>query len=288
MEKKMAQHAIFITGAASGIGLVSAQRLERLGFRIFAGVLPGEDTAPLRNSLSKEAQIIPLDITDAGQIASMQAELEQALGDEGLHGLFNNAGVAITAPIELVPVEALRRQIETNLIGHFAVTQALLPLIRKARGRIVNTSSLAGRVAMPGMGPYSISKFALEALTDTLRLELREWGIHVAAIEPGVIKTPIWKRGVAYTDEIVAEVPETLRRLYEPLLNALRNVSQRSAETGASAELVADAVEHAFTTPRPRTRYLVGSDARRAALVAWLLPNRWADNIIMREYNLKT
>ncbi len=284
----MSQRTIFITGASSGIGLASAQRLDRHGFRVFAGVLPGEDTAPLRDSFSDQVHIIPIDITDAAMIASAQAEIERTLNGEGLYGLFNNAGVGITAPLELVPVEALRRQLEVNLIGHFAVTQALLPLIRQARGRIVNNSSVAGRVALPGMGPYSMSKFALEAFTDTLRLELRQWGIHVAAIEAGVISTPIWKRGIAHTDEIVAEVPEPLRRLYEPLLSALHIVAQRYSSGGAPPDRVAAAVEHAFTAARPRTRYLVGSDARRVNLIAWLLPNRWADNIIMSEYDLKT
>jgi NAD(P)-dependent dehydrogenase (short-subunit alcohol dehydrogenase family) len=284
----MSQRAIFITGASSGIGLASAQRLDRHGFRIFAGVLPGEDTSALRASVSNQVRIIPIDITDATLIASAQAEVERSLNGDSLFGLFNNAGVGITAPLELVPVEALRRQLEINLIGHFAVTQAFLPLIRQAHGRIVNTSSVAGRVALPGMGPYSMSKFALEAFTDTLRLELRQWGVHVAAIEPGVIKTPIWKRSIAHTDEIVSEAPEGLRSLYEPLLNALHIVAQRYADGGAPAEKVADAVEHAFTALRPRTRYLVGTDARRVDLIAWLLPDRWADNIIMGEYDLKT
>ncbi|HEY7923524.1 MAG TPA: SDR family oxidoreductase, partial [Vicinamibacteria bacterium] len=173
-----------VTGASSGIGAACAARLVRSGWRVLAGVRRKGD-AP------EGTEEVQLDVTDAAQIKAA------ADGVEELHALVNNAGIAIAMPLEFVPLDELRHQLEVNVVGQVAVTQAFLPVLRRARGRIVFVGSIAGRSALPFLGPYAASKHALEAIADSLRVELRPWGIHVAIVEPGSIRTPIWTRGAA-------------------------------------------------------------------------------------------
>ena len=145
-------------------------------------------------------------MTEAASIAAAGKAVGETVGEAGIAGLVNNAGIVVPGPLEAVPIEALRRQLEVNVIGPVAVTQALLPLLRKGRGRIVNISSINGGLAPPYMGPYAASKFAMEAITDALRSELRTWGIGVSAVEPGPIDTPIWEKSVAAADELVGRI----------------------------------------------------------------------------------
>ncbi len=206
-----------------------------------------------------------LDVTDAGAI--------RALEFERLDGLVNNAGIAVAAPLEDLPLEELRRQLEVNLVGQLAVTQALLPALRVARGRIVFVGSIAGRSALPFLGAYAISKFALEAVADSLRLEVAPHGIDVALVEPGTIATPIWTKPQPLAD-LVSE-------RYRARVEHFRTIAAARAAKAAPADRVAQAVEHALTASRPKTRYLVGRDARiRAALER--LPDRWRDRILSR------
>jgi NAD(P)-dependent dehydrogenase (short-subunit alcohol dehydrogenase family) len=176
--------AVVITGASTGIGAACAVHLDRLGFVVFAGVRKIEDGEALQRQGGAN-RLIPLilDVTDDGSIQQSRAIVAAHVGTNGLFGLINNAGIAVVGPLEAVPIPDLRRQLEINLIGQVAVTQTFLPLIRTARGRIVNMGSIAGRAAMPLMGPYSASKFALEAITDALRLEVQQWGIEVSIVD---------------------------------------------------------------------------------------------------------
>jgi NAD(P)-dependent dehydrogenase (short-subunit alcohol dehydrogenase family) len=216
-----------------------------------------------------------LDVTDAEQVAAA------AEGVERLDGLVNNAGIAIAMPLEFVPLDELRHQLEVNLVGQIAVTQALLPALREARGRIVFVGSIAGRSALPFLGPYAASKHALEAVADSLRVELQPWGIAVSIVEPGTIRTPIWARGAAKADELLAAGESRVEELYGGRIAAMRRVAAKRGAAGAPPEAVAKVIEEALTADRPRTRSLVGRDARIRATIE-RLPSRARDRVYDR------
>jgi NAD(P)-dependent dehydrogenase (short-subunit alcohol dehydrogenase family) len=265
-----------VTGASTGIGEATAHHLKQLGFEVHAGVRKPEDAERLR---AAGVRPLTLDVTDPESIAAARSEV----GEGPLAGLVNNAGVAVSGPVEFVPIDELRRQLEVNLIGQVAVTQAFLPQLREARGRIVNVSSIGGRVALPLMSPYSASKFGLEAVSDSLRRELRDFGVGVILIEPGGVKTPIWRKGNSAADELLASAPPEAERLYGGLIEALRAEADKiDRERGLPPEAVAEVIGEALTANRPRTRYLVGRDAKIRARAAGLLPDRVMDALIAR------
>jgi NAD(P)-dependent dehydrogenase (short-subunit alcohol dehydrogenase family) len=263
---------VVVTGASSGIGLATAERLARSGWRVFGGVRTDADATTLRE---RGIEPVALDVTDGAQIAAAA----EAVGAT-LDGLVDNAGIAIAAPLELVPLPELRHQLEVNVIGQVAVTQAFLPALRRARGRIVLMGSIGGRSALPFLGPYAASKHALEAIADSLRVELRPWGIAVAIVEPASIATAIWAKGAARADELRASFPPDVDELYAPAVASFRKVAL-SRGPGADPDAVAKAVEHALTASRPKARYLVGRDAH---LRAWIerLPTRLRDRVLAR------
>jgi NAD(P)-dependent dehydrogenase (short-subunit alcohol dehydrogenase family) len=272
--------SVVITGASTGIGAACALHLDRLGFTVFAGVRNPQDGATLQRQGVSGLIPLLLDVTDEVLIQKAQAFVSENVGDSGLYGLINNAGIAVVGPLEAVPIPELRRQLEVNVIGQIAVTQAFLPLIRQARGRIVNMGSIAGRGAMPLMGPYAASKFALEAMTDALRLELQQWGIEVSIVEPGAIATPIWEKSGKDAGNLETAMSMELRSLYAAVVAAVRKVVGEAAERAIAADTVAQAVEHALTASRPKTRYLVGTDAKLRALMIKLLPDRLSDAVL--------
>ena len=273
----MARGAVLVTGASSGIGEATASHLESLGFRVFAGVRKDEDAERLREGVTP----VKLDVTDAGSISSAREQVENA-APEGLAGLVNNAGVSVSGPVEFIPIDELRHQLEVNLIGQVAVTQAFLPAIRRAKGRIVNLSSVGGRVALPLMSPYAASKFALEAVSDSLRREVRRFGVHVAVVEPGAVRTRIWEKGTAAADDLMERVPAEAEELYGELVRALRTQADQAAARGLEPVEVARVIEHALTAKRPRTRYMVGRDAKVRARLADVLPDRAFDALVHR------
>lgn len=272
--------AVVITGASTGIGAACALHLDQLGFLVFAGVRKAEDGVALRQQGSNRLTPLLLDVTDADSIQKAKEFVSGRLGQAGLFGLINNAGIAVAGPLEAVPIHNLRRQLEVNVIGQVAVIQAFLPLIRQAHGRIVNMGSIAGRAAMPLMGPYSASKFALEAITDALRLELQQWGIHVTIVEPGAIATPIWDKSGKDAADLEAATPAELCSLYGALVAGVRKVVGEAAKRAIAPDAVAKVVEEALASSRPRTRYLVGSDAKLRALMVKLLPDRLSDKLL--------
>jgi NAD(P)-dependent dehydrogenase (short-subunit alcohol dehydrogenase family) len=272
----MPKGTVLVTGASTGIGEATVMHLRELGFSPIAAVRKDEDAERLEGRGLRTTRI---DVTDADQIAAARDEL----GDEPLAGLVNNAGIAVAAPLEFLPIDRLRQQLEINLIGQAAVTQAFLPALRRGRGRIVNVSSIGGRVGLPLVGAYNASKFGLEGLSDSLRRELRPQGVDVILIEPGGVKTPIWKKGEELADEMLEDVPPEAERLYGRLIAAVRTGTQRIArETGIEPSEVAEAIGRALTSSRPRARYLVGSDAKQRAVMAKLLPARVMDRLIGR------
>jgi NAD(P)-dependent dehydrogenase (short-subunit alcohol dehydrogenase family) len=272
----MPKGTVLVTGASTGIGEATVMHLRELGFSPIAAVRKDEDAERLEGRGLRTTRI---DVTDADQIAAARDEL----GDEPLAGLVNNAGIAVAAPLEFLPIDRLRQQLEINLIGQAAVTQAFLPALRRGRGRIVNVSSIGGRVGLPLVGAYNASKFGLEGLSDSLRRELRPHGVDVILIEPGGVKTPIWKKGEELADEMLEDVPPEAERLYGRLIAAVRTGTQRIArETGIEPSEVAEVIGKALTSSRPRARYLVGSDAKQRAVMAKLLPARVMDRLIGR------
>jgi NAD(P)-dependent dehydrogenase (short-subunit alcohol dehydrogenase family) len=275
---------VLVTGASTGIGRTTALRLDGSGWKVFAGVRKPEDAESLRGEASDRLVPVFLDVTEPEQIAAAAEQVERESPD-GLDGLVNNAGVAVPAPLETVPLEDLRHQLEVNLVAYVAVTQALLPQIRRAEGRIVFLASIGGRIAFPFGGPYHASKFATEAIGDVFRQELRPWGIEVAIIEPGSIDTPIWERGGRKAEEIEAKSPQT-NLLYGAAIEKFKKVIEDTAERGIPPEKVAKAIAHALESSRPKTRYLVGLDAKVQARIKPLIPTRLFDRIVARQLNL--
>jgi NAD(P)-dependent dehydrogenase (short-subunit alcohol dehydrogenase family) len=266
------ERSVVVTGASSGIGRACALRLAAAGWRVYGGVRTDEDAEALR---AVGVEPLELDVTDAVQIAAA-AEM---VGPR-LDGLVDNAGIAIAAPLELVPLDELRRQLEVNVVGQVAVAQAFLPALRDARGRFVLMGSIGGRSALPFLGPYAASKHALEAVADAFRVELEPFGVAVSIVEPASIRTGIWQKGATRADELSRAFPPGVAALYAPRLERFREIAL-SRGPGAEPGDVARAVEHALTASRPKPRYVVGRDAH---LRAWIerLPTRLRDRVIAR------
>ena len=264
--------AVLVTGASSGIGQASALRLAASGWRVFGGVRSEEDAERLREHGVEPLQ---LDVTDSATIAAAAG----VVGGE-LYGLVDNAGIAIAAPLELVPLDELRRQLEVNVIGQVAVLQAFLPLLRRSQGRVVLVGSVGGRSALPFLGPYAASKHALEAIADSLRVELAPWWISVSIVEPASVKTAIWTKGAAQADLMRAGISHDRNELYAARIERFRAVALKRGP-GIDPDVVARAVEHALTASRPKARYLVGRDAH---IRAWIerLPTRLRDRVLAK------
>jgi NAD(P)-dependent dehydrogenase (short-subunit alcohol dehydrogenase family) len=264
--------AVLVTGASSGIGHASALRLAGSGWRVFGGVRSEEDAERLR---AHGVEPLQLDVTDSAAIAAAA----EVVGGE-LHGLVDNAGIAIAAPLELVPLDELRRQLEVNVVGQVAVLQAFLPALRRVQGRVVLMGSVGGRSALPFLGPYAASKHALEAIADSLRVELAPWGIGVSIVEPASVKTAIWTKGAAQADVMRAGISHDRDELYAARIERFKAVALKRGP-GIDPDVVVRAVEHALTASRPKARYLVGRDAH---IRAWIerLPTRLRDRVLAK------
>ena len=267
--------SVLVTGASRGIGRATALRLAEAGWDVAAGVRRTEDGEALARAQPGRISPVILDITDEEQIAS----LEHAL-PERLDAVVNNAGVAVAGPLEAVPPAELRHQLEINVVGQAAVTQAVLPRLRESRGRIVFVSSVSGRVATPMFAPYNASKFALEGMADAMRMELAPWGIRVVLIEPAQTDTDLWRKAEETFDETVAAMAPHYRELYAKHLDGARKSIPRAARMAAPVDGVAKAIEKALTTGRPRARYVVGANARAQAILAALTPTAVLDRVL--------
>ena len=272
--------SVLVTGASTGIGEACALRLDRAGHRVYAGVRREEDAAGLRQRGSDRIVPVILDVTVQAQIDATARQI--ADGGGSLDGVVNNAGIARGGPLEYLPLDTWREQLDVNVLGQVAVTRAMLPFIRAATGRIVFIGSIAGKLATTLMGPYGASKFAIEAIGESLRSELLPWGIRVSVIEPGAIKTPIWDKGRHEADRLEQALPEEARTRYAKHVAAIRKGIEMQDRQGASPDKVAAAVEHALFSRRPRTRYPVGTDARIQSLMVRWLPDRPREAIIRR------
>lgn len=269
-----------ITGASTGIGEATALHLASLGYRVLAGVRKQTDFERLR-AIGRGVEPIILDVTNAEHIAAL-AELVDRTEPGGLTALVNNAGIGAPGPIEAVAPQEWRDVMEVNVIGVVAVTQALLPSLLRAKGRVINMGSGGGRVGFPLFGPYNTSKFAIEGFTDVLRREISPHGVKVSLIQPGIIATPIYDKHLPISYERMnAMAPEVLSR-YRRQLDSAHRSGEEATTTGMPPIVVAEAVAKAIRARFPKTRYVVGSDSRTAVICARFLPDRVIDLIIGR------
>ncbi len=274
---------VVVTGASTGIGRATALLLDERGDRVFASVRSDADEQSLRVQASERLTPIRLDVTDASSIEAAAAGVEAALDGAGLDGLVNNAGSVIAGPLEFLPIDEFRRQIEINLVGQVAVSQAFLPALRRGRGRLVFLSSIGGRIALPFNGPYHASKFGLEGVGDSLRQELRPSGIEVILIEPGSVATPIWGKGRELGEAMLEKLPAAARELYEQRLRTFERSTIATERAGLHPRKAAEVIVEALTSEKPRTRYLIGGRAKLAARLRKLVPDRAFDRVIERE-----
>jgi NAD(P)-dependent dehydrogenase (short-subunit alcohol dehydrogenase family) len=269
-----------VTGASSGIGEATALRLDADGHEVFAAVEPDSDTAGLA-AASERLRLLALDVTLPASIAAAVDQIAGSLAGRGLDGLVNNAGVGFPGPLELLALDDLRRQLEVNVIGQVAMTQAMLPLVRQAAGRIVFVGSVGGILASQFAGAYHASKFAIEAIGEVWRQELEPEGIEVILIEPSAISTPIWSKAVAYLDELQRSSSPSMIR-YRERLTAFRETLRSADEHGKAPEDVAEVIAQALTAKKPDARYVVGAAGRFAAALRPLIPDRVADKLAER------
>jgi NAD(P)-dependent dehydrogenase (short-subunit alcohol dehydrogenase family) len=286
-EASPGQGAVVVTGASTGIGRATTLELDRRGFSVFAGIRKDADAESISGDGSDRLEPLTIDVADEASVKAAAEWVSERIGDAGLAGLVNNAGIAVAGPLEALPLDELRRQLEVNVVGQVAVTQAFLPAIRSARGRVIFMSSVGGRLSIPFMAPYHASKWAIEAIGDALRVELQPSGIEVVLIEPGSIATPIWEKGDQAGREIEREMEARHRELYSERVDAIRDAARKTGAEGIPPERVAEVVAEALTADRPKTRYLVGRDAKLNARVRKLVPDRVFDRLISRELGLK-
>lgn len=271
--------AVVITGASSGLGRQSALHLARHGFRVFAGVREAHDGKELA-AAHPQGGIRPLilDVTEPEQIAAATRRVAEELDGAPLWGLVNNAGICVPGPLECLPPESLREQLETNVIGQVSVIQSFLPLLRRGPGRIINITSGLGSIALPYFGAYVAAQFAKEGMSDTLRRELKPFGITVSVVQPGMITTPIWGKVAQSGHRLMASVATGVAEFYSgPFSRFLEVNEQQSRRSKTRPEDFAGVIAHILTTARPRTRYHVGTDMLVTKLMVRLLPDTALD-----------
>ena len=276
---------VVVTGTSTGLGAATALHLAALGFHVLAGVRREEDGKALQAQTPATLTPLIIDVTDGETISAAAAAVTDVVGERGLAGLVNNAGIGKPAPLELQPMADFRTQLEVNLFGPVATIQAFLPLIRLGGGRIVNVGSIGGMLVLPLNGAYSASKFGLRAISDALRLELRQWNIHVSLIEVAPVKTAIFGKTYAELDALEQTLGETGYRLYSQQIAAIRKAVEKAEADAEPPSVIAKAVAHALTSGKPKTRYLVGHGGRQTQAAA-ALPDRARDRALALELGL--
>jgi NAD(P)-dependent dehydrogenase (short-subunit alcohol dehydrogenase family) len=268
-----AGRGVVVTGAAGGIGFATSRLLVERGFRVFGTLLPSEDPAQLQ-----AAGVTPvcLEVTDAASVREASARILDQLDGAPLAGLVNNAGIADGGPLELIDVAAVRQVFEVNVLGLIAITQPFLPKLRESKGRIINMSSVSGRLAVPFLAPYCASKFAVEAISDSLRRELYPFGVHVIVIQPAVVRTGIWDRAAAQ------DVERYRGTVYEPVIATAQRRIRKGQQKGLDPSIVAGAIVDALTVAEPATRIPVVKKRKNLLIASWM-PDRMLDRMIARK-----
>ena len=266
---------VLITGASRGIGRAVALRMAAAGWDVLAGVRSTKDGAELAAAAPDRITPLQLDVTSAADIATLDARLPARLD-----ALVNNAGIVVGGALETVAIDDLREQLEVNVVGQVAVTQAVLPRLRAAHGRIVLISSISGMVASPMLGPYAASKFAIEAIGDALRLELKPWRIPVILVEPGQVDTDIWRNAPETLDAAVDGMTAEHRELYAKHIQGMRKAIPLAQRMASPVDRVAKTVEKALTANRPRARYLSGRGAGASKMLARTAPAALRDRVV--------
>ncbi len=269
---------ILISGASTGIGRAAAVHLARLGHTVWAGVRSAKAFETIERLNVSGLKPIELDVTDG---ASVTAALHRVKKESGmLHVLINNAGIVVGGPVEGLPIAKWREQFDVNFFGAVELTKACLPSLRESKGRIINMSSISGRIASPFLGPYAASKFALEAFSDSLRRELAPHAVKVVIIEPGPIDTPIWRKSAAKNRSLLAEYSDEIREIYQRALEAFAKSVEQAELSAAPVTVVLRALEHAVNSPTPQTRYAVGKGVYVKSQLAHWLPDTWVDRLL--------
>jgi NAD(P)-dependent dehydrogenase (short-subunit alcohol dehydrogenase family) len=271
---------IVVTGASTGMGAATARQLARKGFHVLAGVRREGDADALRGFGIEGIEPHILDITAESDIAAIADRVAEDPLHRPLRALINNAGIAVNAPVETLPLAEWRRQFEVNLFGHIAMTQALFPALLSSSGTVVNISSIGGKFALPTYGAYAGSKFALEAVSDALRREVSDTGIKVVVVEPGGVKTEMAERGIATAEELKANMTAAQLARYDELTKAVAAQARSFTKTGVSAEHAAQVIAKAATAAHPRTRYTIGRDAAILVRIIRVVSDRVLDRII--------
>ncbi|MFT7836965.1 SDR family NAD(P)-dependent oxidoreductase [Saccharothrix sp. BKS2] len=266
---------VVVTGASTGMGASAARELARRGFHVLAGVRRDRDADAVR---STGIEPVILDITESEHVEALAARI--ADDPRALHALVNNAGIQVNAPVEALPMAEWRRVFEVNLFGHIAVTQALLPALLRSGGRVVNISSIGGKYAMATYGAYAGAKFALEAVSDSLRREVAPLGVQVVVVEPGGVRTQIAARGIATANNLAAKMTPEQEERYGGLVQANNELMASGTASGLTADAAARVIAKAVTTRRPRTRYTAGRDAALIMRLGPLLSDRALDRIL--------
>ncbi len=280
--------SVLVTGASSGIGNATVLLLAQKGWRVFAAVRKEADANAINALGLKSIETVLLDVSDRRSIERAAIEIKARLKTRGLDGLFNNAGIGTLSPVETLSSEDLRRVFEVNLFGQVDVIQAFLPLVRQARGRIINTGSVGDHLTPPFAGALASSKVAFASMTAALRLELRPQGIHVCLIEPGSVNTAAVGKTLGGVEKTVSDWPPDIKVLYADALRHMADTFAKSERGGSPPEAVAQVVERALTARNPATRYPAGKDSRKLAILAWLLPEKLLDLAILRKFGLST
>jgi NAD(P)-dependent dehydrogenase (short-subunit alcohol dehydrogenase family) len=268
---------IVVTGASTGMGAATARELTRRGFHVLAGVRREIDADALRGE-GIEPHI--LDITVESDVAAIADRVAADPLGRPLRALINNAGIAVNAPVEALPIAEWRRQFEVNLFGHVAMIQALMPSLLRSSGTVVNISSVGGKVALPTYPAYAGTKFALEALSDSMRREVNDLGVKVVVVEPGAVKTQMAQRGVATADRLKAGMTADQLERYGGLIDAMSSLARSFDTDGVPAERAAKVIANAATAPRPRTRYTIGRDAAILLRLSRVVSDRFLDRVV--------
>jgi short-subunit dehydrogenase len=280
---------VVIVGASSGIGQACAVHLDRLGFQVFAGVLTETEATDLQQKTSSRLIPLILDITNEKQIASAAQTVANAVGKRGIIGLINNAGIASIGPLEISPLEGIKKQLDVNVVGIIAVTQAFIPLLRQSRGRLLNIGSICGFMPSPFYGVYPASKYALESISDLFRFELRPWGIDVSLIQLGPVESPLFEKIGKQVEDLETSLSPGKQNLYSDFFEMMHRWRDNNFQDGLpklSTEAAVSKIIYALTTSRPKSRYFVAKISVKVWSMIRFLPD-WILDAILREQMYK-